>query len=370
LRTIFRIFLVKTDQPHVSIIILNWNGARDTIECLETVLKNDYARFNTIIVDNNSQDESVEMIKSWAQGHEVEISTLFPHLIFPLIPKPVPVRSVMVEGEKTLSIHASEHPSSVLPIEPIVLIENKENVGFALGNNLGIETARALFGSDYYFILNNDTVIERDAVTRMIEVLETDRSIGAATSAIFHYSNRDKIANLGGKISVLATRNYYTKKKRGKVHRITFATGCALLVRQEVFEKLGLLSGSFFFGEEDFEFSWRLRKNNIPVVCVNDSKVYHKIGMSADKLSHTDIQKQFIYVFNRIIDMKLNLSVPLWQTWRFLLLGLTFIWLTAKQRTGMQAALQFISELRFYTNKYSDAGKATLDTVLEELSLN
>lgn len=358
---------MNAKKPHVSIIILNWNGAHDTIECLETVLKSDYPRFNAIVVDNNSQDSSIQTIKSWAAGHERVATSLFPDLVLPLVSKPVPIRSFVAIGEKQFPTGVKQQLSSELPLESVVLVENQENVGFAAGNNLGIELGKAVFNSKYFFILNNDTVIDRDALTRLIEVLEAKINIGAATSAIYFYSNREEIANIGGSISMIATRKYFTKKTREKVKPITFATGCALLVRRDVFDKFGLLSTNFFFGEEDFEFCWRLRKHSVPVVCVIDSRVYHKIGISAGKLPHTEMQKKFIYFFNRIIDMKLNVATPLWQIWRFLLLCLIFIWLTVKYRTSPHAALTFTRNLRCYTNLCSDAKKETLDKLLEQL---
>lgn len=359
---------MSSDLPHVSAIILNWNGEQETIECLESVLKSDYANLNVVIVDNNSSDESIERIKSWATGEEPEILTLFPNLVFPTIEKPAQLYELIIKGEISASF-IKEQISDPIPPGSIVLAKNNENSGFAVGNNLGIRISKVLFDNGYYLLLNNDTVIEKKTISRLVEELEANRTIGAATSAVYHYSNRVKIANFGGKITFFAKRRYYTRPSGEELKPITFTTACALMVRGRVFEKVGLLSSQFFFGEEDFEFSWRLRKNKVPMVCVTKSKVYHKTSISADRLFTNNIQKKFLYVFNRIIDMKINLVKPIWHTWRFFLLKYIFMWLVVKYKVRILTAINFVKELRRHTDKYNDARKSTVETITKGLNL-
>jgi len=358
---------LNPDQPHVGIIILNWNGARDTIECLETVLKSDYPNYNVVIVDNDSKDNSIDEINAWAAGGKREIPTQLPELVYPPVTKPLPLHELEIRKDDNLSEILNARPEEPVSPGSIVLARNCENSGFAAGNNLGIDISSALFQCDYFFILNNDTVIERDTVTKLVLKLEGDKSIGAVTAAIYFYSEPDKIANEGGKITFFARRRYYTRPCGTEFRRVTFATGCALLVRRDVFERVGPLSDQFFFGEEDFEFSWRLRKHGIPLLCSTNSKVFHKIGVSADKLIADDIHRRFLYVFSRIIDMKLHMAPPLWHLWRFLLLGYTFLWLSLKYRVRFFTAVSFARGLRRYTNRYSDARKATIETISGEL---
>ena len=77
-------------SPHISVIILNWNGWQDTIECLETVLKNNYQNYHIFLIDNFSEDDSITRIRQWATGDwNMGIETNFPDLIYPLVKKPV-----------------------------------------------------------------------------------------------------------------------------------------------------------------------------------------------------------------------------------------------------------------------------------------
>ena len=101
---------------HISIIILNWNGWSDTIECLESVVKSDYANYSIILVDNNSIDGSVEKIVSWANGDRFHlIETKFPHLLFPLCPKPIIISEISTSSEIFKSVKESIGPFSVKP---------------------------------------------------------------------------------------------------------------------------------------------------------------------------------------------------------------------------------------------------------------
>ena len=84
-----------TDKPHVSIIMLNWNGWQDTIECLESVLKLEYSNFNVILIDNDSSDDSIIQIKNWANGQsDHTIGTNYPDIVTPPIEKPLKLTSV------------------------------------------------------------------------------------------------------------------------------------------------------------------------------------------------------------------------------------------------------------------------------------
>jgi len=95
----------KNKPAHVSIIILNWNGWQDTIECLESALNLNYAKFNIILIDNNSTDDSVERISNWLTGKiEEHITTNFPRLIEPYTKKPVAFKIADLSDWKKLQL--------------------------------------------------------------------------------------------------------------------------------------------------------------------------------------------------------------------------------------------------------------------------
>ena len=355
-------------RPQVSVIVLNWNGADDTIECLESVLKIDYDNFSVVLVDNDSKDDSISRIKSWASGVDTNITTSFPDLVFPKVDKPLQLTEIILRKDMTLEECIKSVSPDSIQGRTLILVKNYENAGFAIANNLGIEMSRILFESEYFFILNNDTVIERDCLTCLVDEMESDKNNGAATSAVYLYSEPERIANTGGRITFFGSRKYYCGPIRDDVKKVTFVTGCALLMRNSVLEKVGLFSSRFFFGEEDFEFCWRVKTNKIPLVCVTSSRVYHKVGISAEKLMTGHIRKKFFYIFNRVIDMKHNLSSTTWQFWRFFLLVYSFLWLTSKHNVKIPTALKFILEMRRYTTEYDDARRYTIETITQKLS--
>lgn len=362
---------MKYDQPHVSIIILNWNGWGDTIECLESVFKSDYERYHIILVDNHSDDNSIEKIRQWAlYGNDNPIETNFPNLVFPPIPKPISYFDLRIEDKLGMDKSIQNYLPEEIPVQSLILIQNYRNAGFSAGNNLGIKIAENLFKSNYIFLLNNDTVIDPDTISQLVSHLDQHPEIGVATSAIYYYENPQEIHNLGGKLTWRATCKYFTTIPNYALHRLTFVTGCSLLIRTSIFEKVGMLSEKFFFGEEDFEFSWRLRKKKVPVACVLESKVFHKVSISSDSLYKKEsLRRKFVYVFGRIIDMKDHMRYPVWLIWKWIVMGYSFFWLTIKYRVKVNDALLFIRYIYKYSRLFNDARKPTIDNILEEISL-
>ena len=125
---------------HCSIIIVNWNGGFDTIECLETVLKQDYNNFNIILVDNGSTDGSLDLIREWACNDETAIETNYPNLVFPYIARPINI--VEIEAETIKNYEEKNKKQKV-----IYIIKNDENLGFARANNIAIKFAQKILKS-------------------------------------------------------------------------------------------------------------------------------------------------------------------------------------------------------------------------------
>ncbi len=210
----------------VAIIILNYNGKKDTIECLESLQKiyQKAAKASVIVVDNGSSDESVE-----------EIRRSFPE---------------------------------------VDLIANKKNLGFSEGNNIGIKQALKK-GSDYILLLNNDTVIAPSLIEELLKASQKTKSeivspkIYFAPGYEFHktrYKNKDLgkvIWYAGGKIdwkNVLTSHRGVDSVDIGQFDEekeTDFATGCAMLVKREVFNKIGFFDPVYFAYFEDADFSQR-----------------------------------------------------------------------------------------------------------------
>lgn len=219
----------------ISIIILNWNGKADTVECLESLKKIVYPYYEIIIVDNGSTDGSVECFKK-----------LYP------------------ETE---------------------IIENKKNLGFAEGNNVGIRRAIEK-GSNYILILNNDTVVHPEFLNEMVEVAEKDKLAGAIGPKVCHYYNPE-IIDIPNRKMNLWTANFriFTKTKDAvddyKTEEVGCVTGCCMLIKTELIKKIGSFDPEYFLYWEETDFCARIIKHGYKIIYVPKAKIWHKIGSSS-----------------------------------------------------------------------------------------
>jgi len=236
------------EKPHVSVIILNWNGWKDTIECLETVLKSDYPVFNVILIDNNSQDESIKEIKKWANTPRYDgIKSKLPNLINPIHTNFIRIHDFSNKTAINFSEASISLSKNNINNKDIILLKNDENVGFSIAINRGIKTSLTLFVSKYFYLLNNDTVIEKNAISQIINNLQNYVKPILVTSAIYDYYHSNNIENLGGKLRFYGKKTYYTKPKYdSSFHEISFITGCALMIPHSIIKKYGYLSEKFF----------------------------------------------------------------------------------------------------------------------------
>jgi len=304
-------------RPKVGIIILNWNSWRDTIECLDTVFRLRYPTFNVILIDNHSKDESVEKITDWINDHQVaqfyceKLKEFFQEIH----------GSIGLFQDKN-NDRASEVRRLSFDSKRNLFLLNNENSGFAVANNIGMRIAKQAYSSDYYFLLNNDTIIDAEALSTLVNVMEENPSIGAAQSVIYHYDKSNCIANAGGKILWWGQTHYYHQVRKSDFQKISFINGCALCIRKEIVDLYGGFSEQFFFGEEDFELSMRLKKRKVALACATKSKVYHKIGNSTKTNLEGQIEKKvFLFIINRVVDMRSFYPNWIWKIWRVLIMS-------------------------------------------------
>lgn len=196
--------------PKVYIILLNYNGWQDTIECLESVIKNDYPNYQVIVVDNNSPNNSMEHLKSWSEGKlDVWVNPHNPlgSLSFPPVQKPIPyVYYTREDAEKggnlTLEENLKEKISENITTKyPIVFIQSGDNLGFAGGNNVGIRYALAKDDFDSVILLNNDTVIKKDTISNLVNARMKLNEKAIYGGRIYYYSESNKIWYDGGKFN-------------------------------------------------------------------------------------------------------------------------------------------------------------------------
>jgi len=219
-------------NPLVTCIVLNWNGWRDTLECLDALKQGTYTHLTVVVVDNGSTDDSVARIRA-------------------------------------------AYPD-------ILLLESGRNLGFAGGNNIGIRYALA-HGADYVWLLNNDTKPAPDALSELIAKALTDRRIGAVASICYRADAPSTVQVWAGtRVNLWMGHARNTTEPR-EDDWFDALYGASLLIARPALEDAGLLDEGFFFYAEETELCLRLRKAGWRLAAAPGSCVLHKVSASAGK---------------------------------------------------------------------------------------
>lgn len=222
-------------KPRIAIIIVTHNAARYLEDCLSSVYANDYPhdRFEVMVVDNASSDETVSMIShDWPE---------------------------------------------------VVIIQSEGNSGFAQANNSAI--SRALDqGFEAVFLLNQDTTVDAHFLSLALTSLEADPAIGAVQSKLLLHDQPNLINSWGNELHFLGFgyAGGYRQPDSGINHDydITYPSGAAVLIRSTALQDIGLLRGEFFMYHEDSDLGWRLWLAGWRVCLSANSIVYHKYEFS------------------------------------------------------------------------------------------
>lgn len=272
------------NDPLVYVLILNWNGWADTIECLESVFRNDYSNYRVILCDNGSRDYSLAHVKAWAEGRQdaQATSVALRHLSQPQVPKPISY----VEYDP---VKAEAGGQSDVPPAPLVLVQNGSNLGFAGGNNVGLRYALARDDFEYVWILNNDTVIKSNALAKMVKRLRAAPKGGICGSTLLYYDAPETIQELGGCIYYkwlgMARRIGRFQSADKPVDatevetRMNYVSGASALVSKTFLHEIGLMSEDYFLFYEEIDWATRAR-GRYAMVFAPESKIYHKKGMA------------------------------------------------------------------------------------------
>ena len=237
-------------SPKVFIIVLNYNGKEVLKTCLLSLLEVEYPNLEVVLVDNNSSDGSFE-----------EARRDFSRMNF---------------------------------------IKNEENIGFAAGNNVGIKFALDR-GADYVLLLNQDTKVFPDFLSKLVTAAEEDKTIGIVNPLVFGMTEKE-IWFSGGKISWLKMKAYHDHDERsGGFYETEFLSGCSILMKKEVFAKIGLWDEDFFLYWEDADFSLRARKAGFRIGIVPESHIFH-----FEKIAQPKASKVYWLVLSGLIFFKKN----------------------------------------------------------------
>lgn len=281
------------------IVILNWNGWNDTEKCIDSVLKSDlHDEFTIVLVDNGSNSKEIKLIEDYCE------KTFCRVLAFN--------KEVFLDGNLSLEREFVNESS----VNKIILIKNNENLGFANGNNVALIYLEKL-GVKYVLLLNNDTEVEEDALSKMYNFIlnPPDKSCAAVVPQIRFFNPSNMIWNCGGSINWLGVRKYYyagdnvNRIKINGSNKIDYGTGCALLLD---ISRTGILSDIFFFGEEDFELAYRLKNRGLSTYCLYDAVIYHKVGASRARISEQKMGNMVFHYSQRMANLETQLSRPVW----------------------------------------------------------
>ena len=219
-------------MKRVAVVILNWNGWKDTISCLESLLRLDYPDFYLVVVDNASTDDSV-----------AQIARAMPH---------------------------------------VELLQTGANLGFGGGCNAGIRHALDK-GADYIWLVNSDAVADPGALSALVRVADGNPALGSVGSVLYEVDQLDKVQLWGG-----ARVNLWTGQSRHQLfsRSLDFISGASLLLRRTALEEVGLFDQkTFFMYWEDTDIHVRLRKAGWQLAVADDSRLWHKQSASLKKQS-------------------------------------------------------------------------------------
>ena len=333
-------------RPRVAIVVLNWNGWNDTVECLEALQQLDYPDYQIIVVDNGSTDASVARIRQWARGELPVASAL---VRYDRAGKPVRcVEYTRGEAEGGGIERQEEELQSVPAARRLVLVEAGSNLGFSAGNNVALRYALAR-GFRYVLLLNNDVVVERDALGTLVSCLEDHPDWAGVAPKVLQRANPGRILYAGGALRLWQARAVHIGRSapdgpRWSGSRPTgHVSACCALFRASFLREAGLLDEDFFFGQEDVALSCVARERGWGLGVQLDARVVHNEGHSLESQPATPV---YYYAKYRV------LLLARYGTWWQLASGTVFllatrlpkfVWLLLRGRVRLVQA-----ELRAY----------------------
>lgn len=285
-------------EPRVCIVILNWNGKKDTLPCLESVQKICYSNFFTVVVDNGSTDDSVKAIQK-------------------------------------------EYPA-------VTVLETGQNLGYAGGNNVGIEFGLKQ-GAERVFLLNNDTLVDKNILQAMVQ--KEDAIAGAMPYA---YPETGRLDHLGGKWN--PKKGIFDLIGLGQTDeelnfdgKLDYVTGCSILIHRGVFEKIGLLEPKFFLLWEESDFCTRASKAGF-TIGVAHAKLFHKGSAS---FVGGKVHSKYFWWRNRLLWIERNCSIKEKLSLFFVIAGeilnlYKFLWLKSMQLPFAKDREKSRKQIRLY----------------------
>lgn len=253
-----------TSDSTTYIIVLNWNNAADTIECLDSLFQLQGGQFQVIVCDNASTDGSLTQITNWLTSNDHPYSEC---------------------SESQLDQIQTAHTT------PVVVIRNDRNYGYAGGNNRGLRYALAVGKpTDFAWIVNNDTLFDANALLALCQAAAVRPEISFFGSTIFNYPEKEIIQTQGGdklflpfsmSLPIGAGRTWKDALPAEVAEaQIGFIRGAAVFVRLSAVKQIGLMEEQYFLYFEETDWAIRARRQGLKLGYAPGSWVYHKEGAS------------------------------------------------------------------------------------------
>jgi len=323
----------------LAIVILNWNGWRDTIDCLESIFSTDIENYLVIVVDNASTDNSVERIREYCNGNVLPNQRecrQSPKPIFVLESAPSEI------SRRILSLMLLQFQSN----SRLLLIRNPENLGYAGGNNIGIQCALETVNPRFVLVLNNDVTVTPTAIPSLLKLASSRTTAGAVAPLICPVlpagdSNLDEDYGVTRFWSSILLEKRYKSRNlappSGAIYPSETLQGSCILFRSEALRKVGLFDSSFFLYWEDTDICLRLRDAGYLLLVSTDARVWHKIARS---MARTGGVSYYYFVRNRFLLVAKHKTL-----FRYILYTVYFIvfatwkdqvgWILRRQRFGI-----------------------------------
>jgi len=259
--------MTASDKPRVAIVVLNWNGASDTINCVGSLLMLNLSEFEVVICDNDSRAADINLLDEWVKKGSGRVK----------------------------------------------LLRTGGNLGFAGGVNVGLEYAFDSQGADYVWILNNDTEVEPNALSELLNRVSVDAKIGICGSTLIYHHDRSLVQALGGAAynpwrARSAAIGAFTSSTEipndpGEVERrMSYVVGASMLVSRKFYKKVGPMDPSYFLYSEEHDWAYKGKRLGFELGYAPKSIVYHKHGATIGTSASGGSELSLYYLYrNKLV---------------------------------------------------------------------
>ncbi len=334
-------------QARLGVVLVNWNGWQDTIECLESLLGSTLP-LRIAVVDNASADGSLAQLADWAAGRLVASAAEAAMAGFSSPPAPKPLELVTIDAAAARSAPPTAAP---LTAAPLTAIEAGANLGFAGGNNVGLAYLLRDPAIDYVWLLNNDTVVEATAAAALLAQLDATFNAGMCGTVVRYYHRPGTLQCLNGSrfgpwtgvtTGIAVNQPASTPYDPAAVAQATdMVLGASLAVSRRFVERVGPMAEDYFLYFEELDWAYRNR-GRFTTSFARGAVVYHKeggsIGSSSAKGARS-AKAEYWLLRSRLKFVRRYL--PLMLPWHWLLaLALIMRRLLRRQPSKARAMLQ------------------------------